>query len=235
MRLNQYGSASMEYKPLRVFCSKVSHLAKILSLVPVLALALAVNAASAESYRIVGFGDSLMAGYQLPSGAGFTDRLQEALQERGHDVVVSNAGVSGDTTSGGLSRLDWSVPDDTDLVILELGANDMLRGVDPEVTQQNLDRMITRLKERDIPILLIGMYAAPNLGDGYRSKFDAIYPGLAKKHDLPLVPFFLEGVIDNVDLVLEDRMHPNAEGVERMVETVLPFVEPLVTARSENM
>src|SRR5690606_11790141 len=225
----------MEYKLLRVFCSKVSCLAKILSLLPILMVISGTSSSLADTFRIVGFGDSLMAGYQLETGAGFTDRLEQALRDRGHDVTVANAGVSGDTTSGGLSRLDWSVPDETDLVILELGANDMLRGIMPEVTERNLEQMILRLKERDIPVLLVGMYAAPNLGADFISRFDAIYPRLAKKHDLPLVPFFLDGVITDAGLLLPDGMHPNAEGVDRMVETVLPTLLPIVEQAKKNM
>lgn len=189
----------------------------------------------AEPVRIVGFGDSLMAGYQLAPGESFPEQLQKALAARGHEVTVANAGVSGDTTSGGLSRLDWSVPDDTDLVILELGANDMLRGLSPSATEKNLETMITRLKERGIGILLVGMYAAPNLGPDYEEAFNAIYPGLAQKHDLPLVPFFLEGVAGNAAMQLGDRMHPNARGVALMVENVLPAVEALVAKERTDM
>lgn len=233
--LRQYGLGFMEYKLLRVFCSKVSHLAKSLSLLPFLLMVAATGPSFADPFRIVGFGDSLMAGYQLEAGAGFTDRLEQVLKERGYEVNVANAAVSGDTTSGGLSRLDWSVSDDADLVILELGANDMLRGIKPEVTERNLEQMIQRLKERNIRILLVGMYAAPNLGAEFIDRFDAIYPRLAEKHDLPLVPFFLEGVITNASLMLEDGMHPNAEGVQRMVETVLPAVAAIVEQETKNM
>lgn len=186
--------------------------------------------ALAEPYQIVGFGDSLMAGYGLQPGESFPEKLQAALKAKGHDVTVANAGVSGDTSSGGLSRLDWSVPDGAKLVILELGANDMLRGIAPELTAQNLDAMITRLKARNIPILLAGMRAAPNLGPDYQSRFDAIYPDLAKRYDLPLIPFFLEGVTGDPKMVLEDGMHPNAQGVDRMVEEALPVVTPLLPA-----
>ncbi|EBW2353316.1 arylesterase [Salmonella enterica subsp. enterica serovar Enteritidis] len=186
--------------------------------------------ALAEPYQIVGFGDSLMAGYGLQPGESFPEKLQAALKAKGHDVTVANAGVSGDTSSGGLSRLDWSVPDGAKLVILELGANDMLRGIAPELTAQNLDAMITRLKARNIPILLAGMRAAPNLGPDYQSRFDAIYPDLAKRHGLPLIPFFLEGVTGDPKMVLEDGMHPNAQGVDRMVEEALPVVTPLLPA-----
>lgn len=193
-----------------------------------LAIAGSSIAAIAEPYKIVGFGDSLMAGYGLDAGQGFPEKLQEALRKKGHDVVIANAGVSGDTTSAGLSRLDWSVPDGTRLVILELGANDMLRGVAADITEKNLDAMITRLKERGIAVLLAGMLAAPNLGPDYQAAFDAIYPRLAQKHGVALYPFFLEGVAADRSLLLEDGMHPNAEGVERMVENALPAVEKAI-------
>ena len=234
MRLSEYGAAFMEYKVLRVFCSRVSSLAKILLILTVTTLG-SRNLEAAEPFHIVGFGDSLMAGYQLNTGEGFPERLQAKLEQLGYDISVTNAGVSGDTTSGGLSRLDWSVPDGTDLVILELGANDMLRGLMPEVTEQNLEKMILRLKERGIEILLVGMYAAPNLGEDYIQRFNAIYPRLAEKHGLPLVPFFLDGVTANASLLLADGMHPNAEGVDRMVENVLPVLEPLVAREKRNM
>lgn len=234
MRLSEYGAAFMEYKVLRVFCSRVSSLAKILLILTVATLG-SRNVAAAEPFQIVGFGDSLMAGYQLNTGEGFPERLQAKLEQLGYDISVTNAGVSGDTTSGGLSRLDWSVPDGTDLVILELGANDMLRGLMPEVTEQNLEKMILRLKERGIEILLVGMYAAPNLGADYIRRFDSIYPRLAEKHGLPLVPFFLDGVVTNANLLLSDGMHPNAEGVDRIVENVLPVLEPLVAPAKKNM
>jgi acyl-CoA thioesterase I len=182
-------------------------------------------AARAEPVEIVGFGDSLMAGYQLDAGQSFPEKLESALRARGHDVAVANAGVSGDTTSGGLSRLDWSIPEGTDLVILELGANDMLRGVAPEITERNLEAMIVRLKERGIAILLAGMVAAPNLGDDYGKAFNGIFPRLAERHGLILYPFFLDGVAADSALLLEDGMHPNAAGVDRMVEKAVPVVE----------
>ena len=219
----------MPFKPRDKFFGLFGALTKMSSLVVLVPL-LAVLAlpAAAEPFRIVGFGDSLMAGYQLAPDEGFPEKLEAALRARGHDVTVANAGVSGDTTSGGLSRLDWSVPEETDLVILELGANDMLRGLDPATTKANLDAMIERLKERDIDILLAGMLAAPNLGRNYRQAFDAIYPSLAEEHDVPFVPFFLDGVAANSALLLEDGMHPNAAGVEVMVEAMLPAVEALL-------
>jgi Lysophospholipase L1 and related esterases len=224
----------MASKVLRIFDGKVSWFTKIL-MFAALALWAATPFARAEAFQIVGFGDSLMAGYQLETGAGFPEQLERALRERGYEVAVTNAGVSGDTTSGGLSRLDWSVPDGTDLVILELGANDMLRGIMPEATEQNLEKMIQRLKERNIGILLVGMYAAPNLGEDYAARFNAIYPRLAEKHGLPFVPFFLEGVAAEPELQLADGMHPNAKGVERMVENVLPVIEPLVAKGGKTM
>ncbi len=190
-----------------------------------LASAFCAPAVAAATINIVGFGDSLMAGYQLPAGQSFPERLETALRQRGHDVSVANAGVSGDTTSGGMARLDWSVPDETQLVILELGANDMLRGLSPATTQDNLDAMIEALKARGIAVMLIGMRAAPNLGPDYADAFDAIYPRLAEKHGLVLYPFFLDGVAAEPDLLLEDGMHPNARGIDRMVEKALPYVE----------
>jgi len=224
----------MASKVLRIFDGKVSWFTKIL-MFAALALWAATPFARAEAFQIVGFGDGLMAGYQLETGAGFPEQLERALRERGYEVAVTNAGVSGDTTSGGLSRLDWSVPDGTDLVILALGANDMLRGIMPEATEQNLEKMIQRLKERNIGILLVGMYAAPNLGEDYAARFNAIYPRLAEKHGLPFVPFFLEGVAAEPELQLADGMHPNAKGVERMVENVLPVIEPLVARGGKTM
>lgn len=184
--------------------------------------------ARAETMRIVGFGDSLMAGYNLGPDEGFTPRLQAALRAKGHDVEVANAGVSGDTTSGGLARLDWSVPEGTDLVILELGANDMLRGVSPQITEKNLDAMLAALKTRGVSVVLAGMLAAPNLGPDYGNAFNAIFPKLAEKHAVPLIPFFMEGVTANPSLLLSDGMHPNVAGVDVMVENALPVIEPLL-------
>ena len=188
----------------------------------------AMSSARAETFQIVGFGDSLTAGFGLGPGEGFTDKLQAALRARGHDVTVANAGVSGDTSSGGLARLDWSVPDGTQLVILELGANDMLRGVSPEITQKNLDDMLTKLKERKIAVLLAGMRAAPNLGADYQNAFDTMYPKLAAKYDVPLYPFFLDGVAGQSALQLDDGLHPNAKGVDLMVVRILPTVEKAI-------
>lgn len=189
--------------------------------------------AAAEPYRIVGLGDSLMAGYQLGPGEGFPDRLQAALKAKGHDVEVVGAGVSGDTSSGGLARLDWSVPDGTDLVIVEFGGNDMLRGITPELTEKNLDAMLARLKERKIGALLAGMLAAPNLGPDYGQAFNGIFPRLAEKHGVPLYPFFLDGVAGELKLLLPDGMHPTAAGVDVMVERMLPVVEKVITSSAQ--
>jgi acyl-CoA thioesterase-1 len=186
--------------------------------------------ARADAVEIVGFGDSLMAGFGLGPGEGFTEQLQDALRAKGHDVAVANAGVSGDTSSGGLARLDWSVPDGTDLVILELGANDMLRGIDPAIVEKNLDEMIARLKARGIDVLLAGMVAAPNLGHAYGEAFGSLYPRLAQKHGVILYPFFLDGVAAEQDLLSEDGMHPSADGIRTIVGRILPTVEKAIAA-----
>lgn len=181
--------------------------------------------AAAGPLKLVALGDSLTAGYRLPSDAAFPAVLERALKAKGRVVEIANAGVSGDTTTGGLDRLDWSVPDGTDGVILELGANDMLRGTDPAVARKALETIIVRLKERGIPVLLAGMLAAPNLGAEYRARFDAIYPELAKAHGLVLYPFFLEGVTGHRANTMEDGLHPTARGVETVVAGILPTVE----------
>lgn len=186
--------------------------------------------AAAQPLQIVGLGDSLMAGYGLAPGDTFPEKLQAALTAKGQDVAVANAGVSGDTSSGGLARLDWSVPDGTKLVILELGANDMLRGITPDITEKNLDAMLARLKARGIPVLLVGMLAAPNLGEDYGRAFNGIYPRLAAKYGVPLQPFFLDGIVGDAALLQADGMHPDARGVDIMVERILPAVEKALAA-----
>lgn len=186
-------------------------------------------AAAGTALKLVGFGDSLMAGYGLQSGEGFPARLEAALRARGHEVTITDAGVSGDTTSGGLARLDWSIPEDTDGVILELGANDALRGLPPETTRANLEAMIARLGERGIPVLLVGMLAPPNMGAAYETAFNAIFPDLAEANDLILYPFFLDGVTGDPALLLADAMHPNANGINRMVEGMLPVAETFLS------
>ena len=201
----------------------------------VAAAALATHAWAATPVKIVCLGDSLTAGYQLPADAAFPVVLEKALRAAGKNVEVANAGVSGDTSSGGLERLDWSVPDGTDIVILELGANDMLRGIDPKLTQTSLNTIMARLNSRHIRVLLAGMKATPSLGKDYTSRFDAIFPNLAKKFDAPLVPFFLEGVAGHATLQLPDQMHPNRIGVEVMVRHMLPSVEAMLAEKSANI
>ncbi|MGO4137431.1 arylesterase [Rhizobium leguminosarum] len=186
------------------------------------------TAANARTINLVGFGDSLMAGYQLPPGDGFPEKLQAALKAKGLDVTIANAGVSGDTTTGGLARIDWSVPDGTDGVILELGANDALRGIPPEESEKNLDQMIIRLKERGIAVLLAGIIAPPNMGADYAARFNPIYQKLSEKHGLPLYAFFLDGVALEAGLKLDDGMHPNTKGVDVMVEKMEPAVTNFV-------
>ena len=216
---------SRTYGSLRV-TGKWRALAAGLSLVAACALIVApASAAPDRVIKLVALGDSLTAGYNLPQAAAFPTVLEAALKARGHKVEIANAGVSGDTATGGLDRLDWSIPDGTDGVILELGANDMLRGTDPDVTRRALETILTRLKERKIPVLLAGMYAARNLGPDYTRRFDAIYPDLARTYGLALYPFFLDGVAGQSKLSLPDGMHPSAEGVKVMVERVLPTVE----------
>jgi acyl-CoA thioesterase I len=186
--------------------------------------------ASDGPLRIVAFGDSLTAGYGLPADAAFPSRLEKALAEKGIATEIANAGVSGDTTSGGLARLDWSIPDGTEAVILEVGANDALRGVDPKLTRNALEAMLERLKARHIPVLLAGMLAPRNMGRDYEAAFDAIYPDLAKKYGAILYPFFLDGVAADPTLNQRDGMHPTAAGVDVIVKRILPAVEQLVAA-----
>jgi acyl-CoA thioesterase-1 len=190
---------------------------------------LAVSALAAdEPVRIVALGDSLTAGYNLPASAAFPVRLEQALAAKGHAVKVANAGVSGDTASGGLARLDWSVPSGTEAVILELGANDMLRGLDPMITLTALDRIMNRLKERRIAVLLAGMRAIPNLGIDYVSGFETIYVDIAAKYDPVFYPFFLEGIAGMAEFNQRDGLHPTAAGIDMIVAKILPKAEELV-------
>jgi acyl-CoA thioesterase-1 len=187
-----------------------------------------VARAADRPVRIVALGDSLTAGFNLPGSAAFPAKLAKALKQKGVAVEIANAGVSGDTASGGLARLDWSIPDGTDAVIVELGANDMLRGVDPAVTRRALEEIVRRLTERHIPVLLAGMRAAPNLGVQYVGAFEAIYPELAAKYDLLLYPFFLDGVAGDAKLNQHDGLHPTATGVDKIVAGILPKAEELL-------
>jgi len=185
--------------------------------------------AAAEPLRIVALGDSLTAGYGLPQQASFPAQLEATLRERGHQVKVFNAGVSGDTSFGGLSRLDWALADQPDLVIIELGANDALRGLQPIQTRQNLDLILQRLREKKITPLLTGMKAPRNLGADYYTKFDRIYPELALKHRVPFYPFFLEGVAGIPGLNQPDGIHPTLAGVNMIVQRMLPLVEEILS------
>ena len=184
--------------------------------------------ASDRPIKIVALGDSLTAGYQIAASAAFPAQLERALKAKGLNVEIANAGVSGDTASGGLARLDWSVPDGTDAVIVELGANDMLRGVDPKVTRSAIDQIVTRLKQRGIEVLLAGMRAAPNFGPDYERAVNAIYPELASAHNVVFYPFFLEGIAADAKLNLRDGIHPTAAGVESIVTRIMPTVEELI-------
>ena len=186
------------------------------------------SASAVETLRIVAFGDSLTAGYGLPQGQDFASRLEAALKKRGHDVVIANAGVSGDTTAGGRARFDWAVPPETDGVILELGANDVLRGIPPKTTRANLEDILARLRKRNIPVLLTGMRALANWGPDYAKAFEAIFPELSEKYGALYYPFFMEGVIDKPELKLEDALHPNQQGVETIVSRIVPDVEKLI-------
>jgi acyl-CoA thioesterase-1 len=184
--------------------------------------------AQGQPLRLVALGDSLTAGYGLPQEAAFPAVLERALKAKGYRVEIANAGVSGDTSSGGLDRLDWSVPDGTDGVIVELGANDMLRGLDPSLTRKSIGAIVERLKARNIPVMLAGMYASRNLGPDYVQKFDSLYPDIAKRHGLVLYPFFLDGVAGERSLNLPDGLHPTARGVEIIVQRILPTVESFI-------
>jgi len=194
----------------------------------VMALLATYSRAAEHPINIVAFGDSLTAGLGLPANEAFPAQLQRALEAKGLAINVINAGVSGDTAAGGLSRLDWSIPEGTDAVILELGANDALRGFDPGVTRKALDAMLRRLKERKIPVLLCGMMAPPNLGAEYGRAFNSIYPDLATQTDAILYPFFLAGVAADPKLNQGDGLHPIAAGVAVIVDRILPQVEELI-------
>ncbi|MGX1318458.1 acyl-CoA thioesterase-1 [Bradyrhizobium sp. USDA 377] len=184
--------------------------------------------------KLVVLGDSLSAGLGLPAQEAFPQKLQKALQAKGIAVDMTNAGVSGDTTSGGRDRLDWSVPDGTDGVIVELGANDALRGIDPVLTRAALTDIVQRLKARKIPVMLCGMLAPPNYGAEYAARFNSIYPDLAKQFGLPLYPFFLEGVAADAKLNQADGIHPTAAGVDIIVGNIMPTVEAFLGTIAEQ-
>lgn len=185
---------------------------------------LSVAAHAQAPIRLLVFGDSLVAGYSLPPDASYPAQLEKALKAKGVNATVMNAGVSGDTTAAAASRLDWALADKPTHVIVELGANDMLRGLAPEQARTNLDGILTKLKQANLPVLLMGMLAAPNLGADYGRRFNTIYPDLAAKHGVPLYPFFLDGVAGEARLNLSDGIHPTREGVAIMVDRTMPHI-----------
>jgi acyl-CoA thioesterase-1 len=193
-----------------------------------LALAASLSAAAAKPIKLVALGDSLTAGYGVAPGLAFPDVLEKALRAKGYDVKVTNAGVSGETAGDGLARFDWSVPPDTGALIVELGANDMLRGLPVENAKKSLSEILEKAKAENIPTLLTGMKAAPNLGPEYRAAFDRIYPDLAAKYGVALYPFFLDGVAADPKLNQQDGLHPTPEGVKVIVERILPSVMALL-------
>jgi acyl-CoA thioesterase I len=196
--------------------------------VALLAFFLACMPLRAETITLLALGDSLTAGYGIDAPQGFTARLQEALEAKGHDVVVMNAGVSGDTAAQGAARLDWALTDDVDGALVELGANDALRGLPPEQAEQALDEILGKLKAKNLPTLVLGMRAPPNLGPDYGAAFDGMYQRLADKHGFDLYPFFLDGVAADASLNQADGIHPNAKGVDEIVKRLLPSVEALL-------
>lgn len=197
-----------------------------------MALTLQAIPAAARVPVVLDFGDSITAGYGLPAGQAFPARLEAWLRDRGIAARVVNAGVSGDTTAGGLARLDWALADKPDLVILALGANDALRGIDPATVRDNLDKMIVKIQASGAKMLLVGMLAPPNWGDEYKRAFDRIYPELARAHHLPLYPFLLDGVAMKPELNQPDGLHPNERGVAVIVDKIAPVVAGLIGSQS---
>jgi acyl-CoA thioesterase-1 len=194
----------------------------------IVAFVLVAPPAEARTLHVAALGDSLTAGLGLPQGQAFPEVLEKALRAKGYDVEVGNAGVSGDTAADGLARFDWAVPDGADALIVELGANDMLRGLDPAAAKASLAQILARAKGAHIATLLAGMRAAPNMGADYQARFDAIYPDLAKNFGVALYPFFLDGVAADARLNQKDGLHPTREGVEKIVANILPAVEALL-------
>lgn len=192
------------------------------------------DAKDVKAVKLAVLGDSLTAGYNLPASAAFPARLEKALRATGMAIDVHNAGVSGDTTTAGLARLDWSIPPGTEAVIVELGANDALRGIDPQVARGALDDILKALKARNIAVLLCGMYAPPNYGKEYAAKFNSIYPDLARAYKIPLYPFFLDGVATDAKLTQPDGLHPTAEGVDVVVARIMPTVEAFLKDRASQ-
>ena len=204
--------------------------ARLLTLFAFLLTAAMPGAVAAEGkpVTILAFGDSLVAGFGLASHEGFSVRLEAALKAKGIAARVVNAGLSGDTTAGGLERLDWALEPKPDFAIVELGANDGLRGLDPAQTRANLDAILMKLKAKGVSVLFVGMYAPPNMGPDYGKGFNTLYPALAAKHGVLFYPFFLDGVAADAALNQPDGIHPNAKGVEVIVERILPHVLKLI-------
>jgi acyl-CoA thioesterase-1 len=223
--------ARLPHKRRAAFCSFHVHLLPLLSLLAAIwCVSLGAFPAQAQdaTIRVAVLGDSLTAGFGLPEAQAFPTRLETALKARGHKVRIINAGVSGDTTAGGKARLDWTLADKPQIIIVELGANDAMRGMDPAQTEANLDDIVARAKAGGAKVLLTGMLAPPNWGREYQQKFDSLYPRLAQKHGVPLYPFFLEGVAMDPKLNQQDGIHPSAAGVEIIVQKMLPAVEALL-------
>lgn len=228
--------SSRRYGPLSVFCKVFLGIGLSIGLgigyIPLgapAALSAQASQTAGNPITIIALGDSLSAGYLLPPGAGFPEQLQSRLEADGLAVTIVNAGVSGDTSTGGLARLDWTVGPEADAVILELGANDALRGIDPDLTRRNLDTIITTLKARGIEVLLAGMLAPPNMGKEYGAEFNRIFSDLAATHKLVFYPFFLNDVAADPNLNLTDGIHPTSEGVGVIVEGITPYVYQLIT------
>lgn len=210
------------------FVGQMVRLAVIVNLWIATGMGVAMAQDEAAPIRIVAFGDSLTAGYGLQPSEAFPVQLAAALKTKGYAVDVANAGVSGDTTSGGLERFDWAIPEGTEAVILELGANDALRGIDPDRARDNLDKILTKLRARNIEVLVAGMMAPKNWGKDYEARFAPIFSDLATKHGASLYPFFLDGVALDAKLNLPDGLHPTGPGVGVIVERILPKVEELI-------
>lgn len=207
----------------------VSIIISLFTIFMTLNLSQAQDVGTSEPFKIVVLGDSLSAGYGLNPGEAFPEKLQKSLMQKYPNIIFKNAGVSGDTSSGGLARLDWSVAQGTNGVILELGANDALRGISPKLTADNLDKIVSRLKARNIKVLLTGMMAPPNMGEDYAKEFNPIYENLANKESLLLYPFFLEGVAGDTGLNQADGIHPTSQGLDIIVEKITPTIEQFIS------
>jgi acyl-CoA thioesterase I len=235
MRLSMVRSYGNFDSPVERRYGLFMHIAVLMfALMTVATPALSQGQPPAKPIKLVVLGDSLSAGLGLPGQEAFPAKLQKALQDKGVAVDMTNAGVSGDTSSGGRDRLDWSVPEGTEGVIVELGANDALRGIDPDLTRAALSDIVQRLKARGVAVMLCGMLAPPNYGADYAARFNSIYPDLAKKFDVPLYPFFLDGVAADAKLNQADGIHPTAAGVDIIVNNVMPAVEAFLRTISEQ-